>query len=90
MLRFFTWAVDSKAHADLVQTWLAVFLRLHQTEVSGIGSEAEGGAGGGGAEAKELLRGLQDSQEALWGKVDAQFNKCLCFLKVLTQTQSQW
>jgi U3 small nucleolar RNA-associated protein 21 len=78
MLDFFDYHFKKAHHADLLQTYLALFLNKHSADL--LGPEGD----------REKLGKLMCSQKNVWGKLDAQFHKCICFLKILTQTQSQW
>jgi U3 small nucleolar RNA-associated protein 21 len=76
-LHFFKHHMDKNHHADLVQTYLSLFLSFHGDVLrEGVGDQ----------EVDELLK----KQRETWNKADLQCQKILCFLKMLTQTLAQW
>ncbi|CAD7955964.1 unnamed protein product [Amoebophrya sp. A25] len=75
MLDFFRTQLNTGLHADLLQTYLAVFLRKHHADLD---------------HSSDLLLQLSEAQDRTWGIVQAKFQKCISFLRMLTQTQTQW
>ena len=78
MLEFFEYHMERAHQADLLQTYLALFLNKHGSDLTST------------SDTKNTLDKILEKQKTLWGGVDMQFQKCICFLKILTQTQSQW
>jgi len=76
-LEFFKYHMDKKHHADVIQTYLNLFLQFH-------GDILREGVG------QEDLDDILKQQRLIWNKVDTQCQKIMCFLKILTQTQAQW
>eukprot|EP00397_Hematodinium_sp_SG-2012_P016346 GEMP01016675.1.p1 GENE.GEMP01016675.1~~GEMP01016675.1.p1 ORF type:complete len:922 (+),score=204.55 GEMP01016675.1:2-2767(+) len=75
--QFFKYHMNKNHHADLLQTYLNLFIKFHGDVLrQGMLSE----------DIAELLA----KQKAAWNKVDLQCQKILCFLKMITQTQAQW
>ncbi|CAD7957554.1 unnamed protein product [Amoebophrya sp. A120] len=78
MLKFFRHQFARNQHADLLQTYLQVFLRKHSADLQDDW------------EAREMLVELGSMQSQNWGEIQNRFQKCISFLRMLTQTQTQW
>jgi len=74
-VEFFHHHLDKNHHADLMQTYLNLFLKFHADILRQ-----------GGCKVDELLA----KQKSAWNGIDLQCQKISCFLKMLTQTQAQW
>lgn len=78
MLEFFERHVKDAHHADLVQTYLTLFLQFHGDILVSD------------PDLRKRCNQLSDLQEQRWETLDSELRRISCFLKTLTQTQSQW
>lgn len=72
MMEFFEFHIEKCHHADLIQTYLSLFIQTHGDMFSGEE----------GSELQEKARRLQSLIKHRWEAIDQRCNKITCFLKV--------